>query len=151
MYDSVTDLKSFGSQVVSYKERLPYISRTRLNCAGKDVFWYTREKQEDGTDPRVSEIALVKQREEELMMEVYSLFPRLRPTWLYTMADTPEGALVPASSSQKIGIQKSKLPPRDPASHSLQKGNANSICSLGTAILSCSPTNYPAWLIVKIK
>ena len=40
--------------------------------AGKDVFWYTREKNDNEKDPRIDEIALVKQREEELMMEVLS-------------------------------------------------------------------------------
>ena len=41
------------------------IQRTR---AGKDVYWYTREKQPQ--DSLNEEFKLVKQREEELMMEV---------------------------------------------------------------------------------
>ncbi len=37
---------------------------------GKDVFWYTREKAGEGEDMRARELAMVKQREEELMAEV---------------------------------------------------------------------------------
>lgn len=38
--------------------------------AGKDIFWYAREKQ-DGVEQAVQdELSLVKAREEELMMEV---------------------------------------------------------------------------------
>ena len=43
-----------------------------MTCAtGKDVFWYTRGKQ-DGSDPVAAEVQSVKEREEELMLEVRS-------------------------------------------------------------------------------
>lgn len=38
------------------------------SCAGKDVYWYTREKQAEVT--LEDELKAVKQREEEIMMEV---------------------------------------------------------------------------------
>lgn len=38
--------------------------------AGKDVFWYAREKQDDRSQAVQDELQLVKAREEELMMEV---------------------------------------------------------------------------------
>jgi hypothetical protein len=41
---------------------------------GKDVYWYTREKKEADL-PLSQEIRAVKEREEELMMEVTPLLP----------------------------------------------------------------------------
>ena len=38
--------------------------------AGKDVYWYTREKGEAGDTAAAAELLAVKQREEELMAEV---------------------------------------------------------------------------------
>ena len=47
---------------------------------GKDVFWYTREKAGEGEDMRARELAMVKQREEELMAEV-GCCARVRGCW----------------------------------------------------------------------
>ena len=44
---------------------------------GKDVYWYTREKEEDEQAARERELALVKQREEDLMMEALGMKPRV--------------------------------------------------------------------------
>ena len=44
----------------------------RLCSAGKDVFWYAKEKQEHG-DAVQEELNMVKAREEELMLEVSHL------------------------------------------------------------------------------
>ena len=41
-----------------------------LNWAGKDIFWYAREKQDGSHQGVQDELNLVKAREEELMMEV---------------------------------------------------------------------------------
>lgn len=38
--------------------------------AGKDVFWYTREKQEEEAAKARLEMQAIKQREEDLMNEV---------------------------------------------------------------------------------
>lgn len=40
------------------------------NSVGKDIFWYARDKQDDRSQAVQDELALVKEREEELMMEV---------------------------------------------------------------------------------
>jgi hypothetical protein len=40
----------------------------RLECAGKDVYWYTREKERSEADG--SELRAVKEHEEQLMAEV---------------------------------------------------------------------------------
>ena len=37
---------------------------------GKDVYWYTRDVERDGEDAANAELAAVKQREADLMMEV---------------------------------------------------------------------------------
>lgn len=41
-----------------------------LTTAGKDVFWYTREKQEEEAAKARLEMQAIKQREEDLMNEV---------------------------------------------------------------------------------
>ena len=41
-----------------------------LVAAGKDVFWYTREKQEEEAAKARLEMQAIKQREEDLMNEV---------------------------------------------------------------------------------
>jgi len=41
----------------------------RRHFAGKDIFWYAKEKQENG-DAVQEELNMVKAREEELMLEV---------------------------------------------------------------------------------
>ena len=41
-----------------------------LITAGKDVFWYTREKQEEEAAKARLEMQAIKQREEDLMNEV---------------------------------------------------------------------------------
>lgn len=46
-------------------------------AAGRDVFWYTREKQ--GHDALEDERVAVKQREEQLMMEALGLKPKAPP------------------------------------------------------------------------
>ncbi|KAL6771864.1 hypothetical protein ACKKBG_A28065 [Auxenochlorella protothecoides x Auxenochlorella symbiontica] len=43
---------------------------------GKDVYWYTREKEGDAQAAREKELAMVKQREEDLMMEALGMKPR---------------------------------------------------------------------------
>ncbi|KAK9802778.1 hypothetical protein WJX73_002172 [Symbiochloris irregularis] len=45
---------------------------------GKDVFWYTRAKGEDGVDPMAAELRSVKEREEELMMEALGMKPKVK-------------------------------------------------------------------------
>lgn len=45
---------------------------------GKDVYWYTREKEGDAQAAREKELAMVKQREEDLMMEVWDRLLGLR-------------------------------------------------------------------------
>lgn len=47
----------------------------KLVCrfAGKDILWYTREKHDGGDAAQQSELATVKAREEELMLEVRSI------------------------------------------------------------------------------
>ncbi len=41
-------------------------------CAGKDVYWYTREKADQDAN-EAAELLAVKQREEDLMAEVLSV------------------------------------------------------------------------------
>jgi hypothetical protein len=48
---------------------LPNSSSSQIFTAGKDVYWYTREKK-DGDDIRAAEIQAIKEKEEELMAEV---------------------------------------------------------------------------------
>ena len=43
--------------------------------AGKDVFWYTREKQEEEAAKARLEMQAIKQREEDLMNEVSQQVP----------------------------------------------------------------------------
>ena len=45
-------------------------TQLRLSAAGKDVFWYTREKQEEEAAKARLEMQAIKQREEDLMNEV---------------------------------------------------------------------------------
>lgn len=65
--------------------------------AGKDVFWYTREKQDDGDAAR-AELLAVKQREEDLMAEVCSAFPLLQ---LYA---SPSNRAVPGTFTTSITL-----------------------------------------------
>lgn len=49
------------------------LCKEQLACtyaAGKDVFWYTREKQEEEAAKARLEMQAIKQREEDLMNEV---------------------------------------------------------------------------------
>ncbi len=41
----------------------------------KDVYWYTREKEDGADQSRENELRAVKQREEELMLEVTARDP----------------------------------------------------------------------------
>ena len=42
--------------------------------AGKDILWYTREKEEGAEAQLASELAAIKEREEDLMAEVRRVF-----------------------------------------------------------------------------
>lgn len=52
-----------------------YLTVFRFLSTGKDVFWYTREKQEEQAAKARLELQAIKQREEDLMNEVGKLGP----------------------------------------------------------------------------
>lgn len=51
------------------------LNRSCFDTAGKDVFWYTREKQEEEAAKARLEMQAIKQREEDLMNEVGKQHP----------------------------------------------------------------------------
>lgn len=60
----------YGAQPTEKQQHSTKTKDQTLNAAGKDVFWYTREKQEEEAAKARLEMQAIKQREEDLMNEV---------------------------------------------------------------------------------
>jgi len=81
--------------------------------AGKDVFWYTREKQEEEAAKARLEMQAIKQREEDLMNEVdiqqQSLTVLTRLCVSYTKSFAGPGSQaenIEADGQAKVGLTR---------------------------------------------